>query len=172
MREPGNTNPNGGVRSSTRTRTGVVLPRRKCKQTECWFGKKVFDDSDHVEITFEDIIDVNTFAEEHSYMFVGTQLRKYKLGVPMGDPLSCAAALSCTLAAEMSADSTRQTRCGDADRNLSLCFMDDLFFKVAYESAKACAEQTRQGRDAWTKASARQYIAELMSCYPKPLELE
>ena len=63
----------------------------------------MFDDSDHVEVSFNDIVDVNNYAETNSYMFVGKQLRKYELGVPMGDPLSCAAALSCTMAAEMTA---------------------------------------------------------------------
>ena len=169
--EPGNAPANGGVRSSTRVRNSVCCPRGKCKQRECWFGKRVFDDSDHVEVSFNDIVDVNNYAETNSYMFVGKQLRKYELGVPMGDPLSCAAALSCTMAAEMTADRKRQARHGDARRNLSLCFMDDLFFRVAYDP-EAKNRKIGHKTATWTKESAKTYVGELMACYPRPLELE
>ena len=169
--EPGNASANGGVRSSTRVRNSVCCPKGKCKQRECWFGKRVFDDSDHVEVTFDDIVDINKFAEENSFMFVGNQLRKYELGVPMGDPLSCAAALSCTMAAEMTADRKRRTKHGDARRNLSLCFMDDLFFRIAYDP-DAHKRATSSRTATWTKESAKEYVRELMACYPKPLELE
>ena len=64
----------------------------------------------------------------------------------MGDPLSCAAALSCTIAAEMSADNTRQAKHGDACRNLSLCFMDDLLSKVAYKTDTHCATNEAEGK--------------------------
>ena len=143
--EPGNASANGGVRSSTRVRNSVCCPKGKCKQRECWFGKRVFDDSDHVEVTFDDIVDINKFAEENSFMFVGNQLRKYGLGVPMGDPISCVAALSCTMAAEMTADRKRRTKHGDARRNLKAYASWTIYFSESPMTLTLISEQQAAG---------------------------
>jgi hypothetical protein len=138
-REPGTNGPACDVRTSLRLRESVCLPKGKCKQTECWYGKAYGLSDSYVTVTFDDIVQVHQFAQANSYMFVGDQLRQYHLGVPMGDPLSCAAAQSVCMDAEMRCDEQRQMRpsdgrCGggDAQRNLSLSVMDDLFFRIAY----------------------------------------
>ena len=153
-------------RSAARLRKSVVCPKGKCSLSECWFGKDYgLSDSTNVEINFDDIRQVNAFANENSYMFVGKQLRKYRVGIPMGDPLSCAKANGTCLHAEMQCDNRRAERVGDAERNMTLCFMDDLFIKVAYE-----VDAT--GADAWTEQSAEEFKEELKSCYPERLVLE
>ena len=159
---------NTAKRASARLRGSVTCPKGKCKLTDCWFGKAYgLSDSTNVEIKFDDIIQVNVyaFANENSYMFVGTQLRKYRVGIPMGDPLSCAKANGTCLHAEMTCDNNREKRVGDSERNLTLCFMDDLFIKVAYDAEEHDGEQ-------WTEASAEDFKEELKKCYPKRLVLE
>ena len=153
-------------RSAARLRKAVVCPKGKCKLSDCWFGKDYgLSSSTNVEVTFNDIRQVNAFANENSYMYVGKQLRKYRVGIPMGDPLSCAKANGTCLHAEMKCDTTREERVGDAERNLTLCFMDDLFIKVVYE-----VDGSREG--GWTEASAEEYKEELKKCYPERLVLE
>ena len=171
-REPGDCTQTADLRTSARVRTSVCLPKGKCKQSECWYGRAYGLSDYFVEVTFDDIVQVNEFAEANSYMFVGDELRKYHLGVPMGDPLSCAAAQSVCLDAEMCCDARRQERTttgrvggADADRNLSLAVMDDLFFRVAYVPGATEAEE-------WSAESADAYIEELKGCYPDPLVLE
>jgi hypothetical protein len=160
-----------GVRASARLRNSVCLPKRKCRQKECWFGQK-YESTDRVTVKFSDILAINDFAEANSYMFVGKQLRQYFMGVPMGDPLSCSAAQSVCLDAEIRCDERRQAADvnsvgggGDSCRNLTLCVMDDLFFRIAYEQSA-----TKQGE--WTARSADAYIEQLKAAYPAPLELE
>ena len=122
-------------------------------------------DSTNVEIKFDDIVAVNDFANKNSFMYVGGQLRQYRLGIPMGDPLSCAKANGTCLDAEMRCDDRRAAVHGDAERNLTLCFMDDLFMKVAYDPEA-------EGAGEWTEASADEYIEQIKACYPKRLVLE
>ena len=171
-REPAQIVHTADVRASGRLRRSVCLPKGKCKQSECWYGQAYGLSDSFVEVTFDDIANVNAFAQANSYMFVGDELRQYHLGVPMGDPLSCAAAQSVCGDAEMRCDARRQARettgrvgGGDAERNLSLAVMDDLFFRVAYVPGAETASQ-------WSAESAEAYITELKGCYPAPLELE
>ena len=126
----------------------------------CRYGTNYSDDT--VAVTFDDIVDVNDFSNKWSYMFVGNQLRHYGKGVPMGDPLSCAKALGCTKHHEDLYD----TSWHDSARNVSVCFMDDLFFQIGYD-----ADAEGEGGE-WTKESADDYIEGLKRCYPAPLELE
>ena len=92
----------------------------------------MYNVEDNVQVTFDDIATVCNHADDNSYMFVGNQLRRYHLGVPQGDPLSAAKASSLCLDAELDADASRELTHGDSDRNQSVCFMDDLFFRIAY----------------------------------------
>ena len=155
----------GERRSCARLRRTVVCPKGKCKLRECGFGKDYgLSGSTNVEINFDDIVQVNEFANESSYMFVGKEIRKYRLGIPMGDPLSCAKANGTCLHAEMTCDKAREERRGDAQRNLTLCYMDDLFMKVAYEVG--------DGDEEWTEKEADEYLEELKQCYPARLVLE
>jgi len=96
-------------------------------------------------------------------MFVGRQLRKYHLGVPMGDPLSVAKANGLCMVAEFKADRQQQLLHGDSVRNLSLHFMDDLFFRAAYVDEPSSP---------WSRQSALKMISTLQTCYPATLTLE
>ena len=150
-----------GSRYSLRRLNTVVCPRLKGKLAECRFGRAY--STEFVEVTFSDIMNVCKYSDDNSYMYVGNQLRKYHLGVPMGDPLSVAKANSLCMAHELKADLTRETLHGDSVRNLSLCFMDDLYYRVAYVDAPDST---------WTERSARNMIDELKLCYPRTLVLE
>ena len=115
----------------------------------CRYGTNYSNDT--LAVTFNDIVDVNDFSNKWSYMFVGNQLRHYGKGVPMEDPLSYAKALGCTKYHEDLYDASRS----DKARNVSVCFMDDLFFQIGYDD-NAGGEETE-----WTKESADTYIAGL-----------
>ena len=84
------------------------------------------------------------------------------LGAPMGEPASCAQALSVCLHAEQSFHTTRETAEGDSARDASLGFVDDMQFRYGYELSDRV----------WTRASARELLEQSRAIYPPPLELE
>ena len=144
----------------TRTLDRVSVPRNKARLNECRLGN-TYNDQDNVEIKFKTIKQVNKYANEHSYMFVGKELRRYFLGIPMGDPLSVAQASALCQHAEMECDIKREETNGDSERNLSFCFMDDLNIRIAYNDEESTS-----------KESAREYIESIKKCYPTSLNLE
>ena len=143
----------------TRTLDKVSVPKCKGKLDQCRLGN-TYNKDENLEINFKTLLEINKYANEHSYMFVGKELRRYFLGIPMGDPLSVAQASALCQWAECKCDIRREERVGDSTRNLSYCFMDDLNLRIAYNDKEA------------TKESAREYLEELKGCYPSSLNLE
>ena len=128
----------GERRTSVRGRKSVVLPRGKCSLRECRFGQ-LYEGEKLVQVDFNDIRDVSRWANEMSYMFVGTQLRRYVLGVPMGAPMACFQALATTKRCEDVCNEKME----DSERNVSVCVMDDLFLQILYDPSET------QGGGGW-----------------------
>ena len=78
----------------------------------------------------------------------------------MGMQASCASANGVALDAEFALDASREANHGDAVRNLSLGFVDDIHVRIAYSPSGACG---------WTLDSAIAYARAAMDCYPPPL---
>ena len=135
----------------------VSVPRKQGRLSDCRVGKSY--DPDHATITVDDVMEVCKYTNDNTYVFVGTELRHYHLGTPMGAPGSCAKANGVGLDAEIRMDQVTQH---DPDRNLSISYVDDKHARVAWST------DTSLG---WSLESAQAYCTELLQ-YPKPLVME
>ena len=144
-----------------RTPREVSVPRRGAKMATCRQGPAMSED--FVTITVDDILAVSTYAVQHSIVMVGTDVRHYHKGIPMGHQLSCALANGTAASAETHND-VRMAEAGfDPDRNLSLQYVDDANIRVAYSPS---------GERGWTRDSAVTMADMIQSCYPDPLVME
>ena len=140
----------------------ICMPMRNAKLKDCRPGSS-YDNEEFVTVTIEDIVNVCTYSNTRSIMFVGVEMRQYFQGIPMGEQGSCAKANGVALDAEIRCDELRQQLYGDSERNLSLQYVDDAHIRVVY-SANA--------RKGWTRESAVEYARQIKSCYPFPLFME
>ena len=122
----------------------------------------VYDSEDYRPVSFDDIRDVCSWVNSHVYVRVGSELRHYLRGAPMGEPGSCAQANGVALHAEQSFLDQRERKCGDGARVATLGFVDDMQFRFAYDKRGLV----------WSQESAEQMAAEADAVYPAPLELE
>ena len=122
----------------------------------------VYDPDEFRAVSFNDIRDVCSYVNEHVYVRVGSELRHYLRGAPMGEPGSCAQANGVALHAEQQFVAERQKCPGDGARVATLGFVDDMHFRFAFD---------RKGK-VWTRASAVQLAEAAETMYPAPLELE
>ena len=122
----------------------------------------VYDASEFRAVSFDDIRAVCNHVNTHVYVRVGSELRHYLRGAPMGEPGSCAQANGVGLHAEQQFLAERQRCQGDGARVATLGFVDDMHFRFAFD---------RRGK-VWSKASAVQMAVEAEGLYPAPLELE
>ena len=122
----------------------------------------VYDSEEYRPVSFDDIRAVCSWVNEHVYVRVGSELRHYLRGAPMGEPGSCAQANGVALHAEQSYLAQREKEHGDGARVATLGFVDDMQFRFAYD---------RRGH-VWSQASAVRMAAEADAVYPAPLSLE
>ena len=144
-----------------RSREYICMPKRGAKIANCRPGQSY--DDDHVTVSLQDIVDVAEYSNSRSIMFVGTELRQYTQGIPMGEQGSCAKANGVALDAELRCDAEREETHGDSERNLSLQYVDDGYNKIVY---------SEEGCMGWTRESAVEYATQVRECYPHPLFME
>ena len=148
------------TRYALRTPDAICVPRSGATMASCRAGRAT--DEDHVTVLISDIADINAYSNSRSIMHVGTEMRRYFKGTPMGEQSSCAKANGVGLDAELTFDEQRQASHGDAARNMSLAYVDDAHVRIAYYE---------DGRAGWSEESARDYARGLMGCYPSPLRM-
>ena len=122
----------------------------------------VYDAGEFRAVSFEDIQAVCSYANAHVYVRVGSELRHYSRGAPMGEPSSCAQANGVALHAEQEFKTRRERDHKDGARIATLGFVDDMHYRFAYD---------KQDR-VWCKAEALQMAREAENTYPAPLALE
>jgi hypothetical protein len=145
-----------------RCRERICMPRKNTKLQDCRPGSS-YDEEEFVTITVQDIVDICVYSNSRSIMFVGTELRQYFQGIPMGEQGSCAKANGVALDAELQCDVDRARTHGDSERNLSLQYVDDAHNRVAW------SDNPELG---WSRESAVAYAASIRECYPAPLFME
>ena len=122
----------------------------------------VYDSETCRAVSFDDIGAVCAYVNAHVYVRVGSELRHYTRGAPMGEPGSCAQANGVALDAEQEFKAQRERDHSDSGRICTLGFVDDMHFRFAYDV---------RGR-AWSKASAERMAEMAETTYPAPLTLE
>lgn len=140
-------------------RVSVSRTQAGCKA--CRLGP-AYNPDEFVEVPFGVITELGAYTSRRSIMRVGSEVRHYKIGTPMGHQMSCAKANTVCLDAELTHDEERERIYGDSERNLSLSFVDDSHLKVAYHKG---------GEGGWTRESASEYADQILT-YPAPLEME
>ena len=120
------------------------------------------DPEDFHTVSFADVQEISAYLTRNVHVRVGSELRRYLRGAPMGEPGSCAQANGVSLDGEQTYFETRKKNHGDAERIATLGFVDDIHFRFGYD---------RRGRT-WTKASAEKMLREVHDIYPPPLALE
>ena len=111
----------------------VTVSKSKSGGLEACSIGPAYDSDTQVEVRLTDITNICEYSNERSYMRVGKQLRRYKMGTPMGEQSSCAKANGVCLDDELTTDATWQQQHGDSCRNLSLAFVDDKHIQVAWD---------------------------------------
>ena len=119
---------------------------------QCHLGP-AYNHETQVEIRFSDLTDICEYSNDNSIMRVGRQIRQYVMGTPMGEQGSCAKANGVCLDDELRIDMEREDKHQDSERNLSLAYVDDKHAIVAYDA----------NDQFWTRASAQEYMDELMT---------
>ena len=122
----------------------------------------VYDKDEGRFVTFQKVKDVSNFCNTNVHVMVGSELRKYTRGAPMGEPSSCASANGVCLDAEQTYRSKREEQYGDSARISTIGFVDDIQFRFAYDV---------KGR-VWPKAEAVEMCSQVHEVYPPPLSLE
>ena len=122
----------------------------------------VYDSETARAVSFTDIGNVCAHVNAHVYVRVGSELRHYTRGAPMGEPSSCAQANAVAMHAEQTNLDERERDHGDGCRIRTLGFVDDMHFRFAYDTRNR----------AWTKASAEEMVKAAETLYPSPLTLE
>jgi len=149
-----------GRRYPLRVVDAITVPREGSGIRGCRLGAS-YDSEAFVTIPISDILEVGKFTSRRSIVQIGTELRHYSLGTPMGHQESCAKAGSVCLDAELRYDAARGA---DAARNLSSSYVDDMHVRVLYSTA--------QTGHSWTRESAEEYARGLTTCFPEPLYME
>ena len=144
-----------------RARKYICMPRQGRRVQGARVGKAY--DPEFVTVSIQDILDICVYSNTRSIMYVGTELRQYFQGIPMGEQGSCAKANGVALDAELRCDAQREATHGDSERNLSLDYVDDAHNNVVYSETGAMG---------WTRDSALEYCADIRGCYPHPLFME
>ena len=153
------TKPHGG--RPYRCATGMAVPKVGKLKGRSSVGP-AYDPDEARFVTFQQVKDVSNFCNRNVYVRVGSELRKYTRGAPMGEPGSCASANGVCLSAEQAFRDRREQECGDSARISTIGFVDDIQFRFAYDV---------QGR-VWPRAEAEQMCAQVHDVYPPPLSLE
>ena len=122
----------------------------------------VYDKETFRAVSFDDVSAVCDWVNAHVYVRVGSELRHYTRGAPMGEPGSCAQANGVAMHAEQMFLARRERDHGDGVRICTLGFVDDMHFRFAYDV---------RGR-IWSRESAEEMAAEAVGLYPPPLSLE
>ena len=137
----------------------ISVPRHTSGVRGCRLGPS-YDEDEFVTIPISTLLELGAYTSRRSIIQIGSELRHYRLGTPMGHQESCAKANGVALDAELRFAESRD----DSARDLSASFVDDMFVRVAY--AKDDPSHP------WTRASALEYARGLTSCFPEPLRME
>ena len=122
----------------------------------------VYDKDEARAVSFQMVKDICNHCNKNVHVRVGSELRKYFRGAPMGEPGSCASANGVCLDAEETWLAQREQQYSDSARICTIGFVDDIQFRFAYDV---------QGR-VWPKAEAVEMCQQIHSVYPPPLSLE
>ena len=141
-----------------RVARSVIVPKYGRGIKRCRVGP-VYNDDEDVSIPLQQILDIGAWTSRRSIIKVGSEIRHYRLGTPMGHQESCAKAGGVCLDSEIRTDEARERSHDDSERNLTCAFVDDAHIRVAYSESRALG---------WTRESAREYARQLL-VYPKPL---
>jgi len=109
-----------------------VCVRKGGRAKDCVLGRVASENEDFMVVMFDTLREVCVYSNAHTYLMVGTQLRRQRTGSPMGEQISPAKTAGVCLNHEATVMETRETRRGDSVRNLSIGFVDDIHLRVAY----------------------------------------
>ena len=151
--------PHGG--RPYRCATGMAVPKTGKLKGRSSVGP-VYNHEEERAVSFNTVKDVSNHCNENVYVRVGSELRKYVRGAPMGEPGSCASANGVCLDAEQTWVEQREQNHKDSARVCTIGFVDDIQFRFAYDV---------QGR-VWPKAEAVEMCKQVHGVYPPPLALE
>ena len=153
------TRPNGG--RPYRCATGMAVPKTGKLKGRSSVGP-VYDHDEARAVSFGQVKDVCNYCNKNVFVRVGSELRKYLRGAPMGEPGSCASANGVCVHAEQTWLTAREKQFKDSARVCTIGFVDDIHFRFAYDV---------KGR-VWPKSEAVEMCKQIHSVYPAPLALE
>ena len=157
VRVRGSRRPNG---MPQRVASSVCVPKMGRLRDRGRVGP-TYDNEEFRQVSFGQIRDVAAWLNTHVYVRVGSELRQYTRGAPMGEPGSCSQANGVTLDAEQTYLEKNVKECDEA-RVATLGFVDDMHFRFFYDV---------RGR-VWPRADAVRMCEEMRTLYPPPLSLE
>ena len=153
------TKPHGG--RPYRCATGMAVPKVGKLKGRSSVGP-VYNAEEERAVSFQMVKDVSNYCNNNVFVRVGSELRKYVRGAPMGEPGSCSSANGVCIHGEQTWLAQRELQYGDSARVDTIGFVDDIQFRFAYDV---------QGR-VWPKSEALEMCKQVHNVYPPPLSLE